>query len=163
MTAHRYVVGVDPGAKTTGIVFRRGYELLGYWLVDMATVGGVPDCGRVVDAVARVVEPAWDTLVAVEDVKAPNPHLGVTNPAGIIATARLLGWIEHWAATRRANLIVVPPRGHGTGPLAAYPAQLVGAREKTGTGQLRHCRSAWDISYGGEKLWRLQVNRKRVT
>ena len=156
----RCVVGIDPGGKTTGIVARRGDKLLGHWLVE--NVGGVPYRGRVIERLSLVVvttpdpDPLPLVLVAVEGVKAPNPHLGVTNPTGIIATARVLGWVEQWCADVLVDLVVVPPAYHGSGPLAAYPPELVGPREKAGTGKLRHCRSAWSISYAGEKLWRLR-------
>lgn len=58
------------------------------------------------------------------------------------------------AVQGRFDAVVVPPAGFG-GPvahrgvlLAAYPADLVGPREQTGSGKTthQHARAAWDVA-----------------
>ena len=80
-------------------------------------------------------------VIAVEDVVAPNPHMGLTNVSALIETARLVGYLQ-----AVYEVVLVPPGGHGKAPLQTYPEALVGPRETSGTGRRRHLRSAWDVA-----------------
>lgn len=159
------IVGVDPGGATTGVVLREGREARRAILVS-------PDKGaafeRYLRDVIEAVEDCMDDafvgfeaellpLLAVEDVVHPNPHLGIANLDGLLATAQVLGAIR-WAAAgwererRISRLVVVPPGRHGSAPLSAYPGALVGPRETKGSGTRRHVRSAWDIAGAGAQI-----------
>lgn len=150
------VLGIDPGAKTSGLVLRTGDELRWHglaWNPD-------PDVSDFyLEQVLRTVgqglaEAANGALLAIEDVVVPNPHLGLANVSGILGTAQVLGAIR--AEYRHHQIVIVPPAKHGQGPLAAYPTLLVGPREgPSGRGRLRHCRSAWDCAAAGLTLYRI--------
>jgi hypothetical protein len=90
---------------------------------------------------ARCIGPDDDVPLAVEDVVAPNPHMGLTNVSALIETARLVGYLQ-----ALYPVVLVPPGGHGKAPLQTYPEALVGPRETAGTGRRRHLRSAWDVA-----------------
>jgi len=162
--ARPLVIAVDPGARGTGLVLRRGDQLLDHTLVERAGRGPLPDAvylrqvnaavGRLfhVAAASRPVVAADAIVVAVEDLHAPNPHLGTTNVLGVLGAAMVLGAVlDRWPDALR-----VPPGGHGAGPLAAYPAVLRGPRERRGTGARRHLRSAWDIAGAAAGVLRVQ-------
>lgn len=135
------LLGVDPGGRETGIVLRDGRALHRWMLI---TREGELDayCKEVADAVGELV--AWSSdppTIAVEDLVEPSPHMGTVSLKGLLHTAQVLGGLA-----TLFDVVRVPPGGHGSGPLKAYPAALVGDREKVGAGRLRHCRSAWDIA-----------------
>lgn len=135
------ILGVDPGGRATGLVLRDGDRFAGGGLL-------VRERGEqlaaYVDSVADAVAQAEADLVAVEAVKPPNPHVRVTNVSGVLDTAAVFGAV--CAVVPAARLVVVQPGGHGSGPLTAYPAELVGHREREGHGKRRHLRSAWDLA-----------------
>jgi len=138
------VVGVDPGGRQTGVVTRRG-ERLFYGATVTREVPMPAYVAEVVDTIRRAcgMAPGGDLLVvAVEGVNAPSPHLGLTNVAGLLDTAMVLGAVLH----AYPEAVVVPPGGHGSAPLATYPSALVGKGEVVGTGKRRHMRSAWDAA-----------------
>lgn len=150
------VVGVDPGGATTGLVVRAGTRLLEHATIDRKGL----ELPAYLDRVASWVVGARETFgakVAVEDTIPPNPHLGLSNPAGIIAAAQVLGAVLLMAPAA----VVVRPGGHGSPKasraelLASYPPELVGDRETRGTGKLRHVRSAWDVA--GMAAWLLRT------
>lgn len=174
-------VGVDPGARATGITVRVGREYVWHTIVvrdrDETEVGPGP---VYVSAVARVVGAAISDghahveertghasvyRVAVEGVRRPNPHVNrrngkaVTDPTGIIGAALVLGGI----LAAYPHAVIVPPGNNGSGLLAAYPAQLVTAAERRlgldrpagQSSDLRHARSAWDVSLVAEQMCRL--------
>lgn len=139
------IIGIDPGA-TTGLVVRHGTELLAHKTT--AGIDGVLDA--VVDALEECgLRGLW---VAIEDVTPPNPHMGIINVSGIITTAKVFGAV----LGAYPDAIVVPPAGHGSGPLGAYPQALRPTRGKgAGKDKLRHCRSAWDIAGAARTLLRV--------
>jgi hypothetical protein len=147
------VVGVDPGGRSTGICARGNDVVLVSVLIPRPGRDPLPrsaDLRRVVviiEAVCRQLRAAgWTPHVAVEDVVAPNPHLGMSNPVGLLGTAMVLGAV----LSRWPGAAIVAPKGHGSAPLAAYPTELVGPTETAGTGKRRHLRSAWDIAGAAE-------------
>lgn len=181
--AGRGWVGVDPGANETGIIGRHGSEVT-YRTVVVRPTGdrGTPVPGRsYTDAVAEATLEAWQATrrragavtVAAEGLLsvAPANRRGRRDPAAAVpigsqlATAVVLGVLlgpDAWP-----DLVLVPAgAGYGQHPLRVYPPQLVGGRhnppythpEESGTGMLRHCRSAWDVSYAA----RGRLRRGRV-
>ena len=84
-------------------------------------------------------------LICVEDVNPPKPFFkgkqSITNTKSIIETAAVIGAI----LGRYPEAFVVPPGHNGQGYLPAYPPMLVGERETSGKGVLRHTRSAYDV------------------
>lgn len=158
MRATPVVIGVDPGGATTGVVARQGRELLAAVSVSSADQ---PRLAAYLEEVLVAVEGLKAThagdVIAVEDTLPPNPHLGISNPAGIIAAAQVLGAV----LAMFPDAIIVRPGGHGAPASsrleleARYPAELIGARETKGTGALRHVRSAWDVA--GAATWQLRT------
>jgi hypothetical protein len=156
----RVVVGVDPGGAETGVVARHRDRCL-FRTVVVRTRGMAMAwyLREVVDVVtdafahADTVGHADEVLLAVEGLNAPNPRMGMIAVRGILDTAQVLGAVtSHWPAA-----IVVDPDGHGTGPFAAYPAQLRPTRGcGRGHDQLRHTRSAWDVAGAGVLLAALE-------
>lgn len=140
------VVGVDPGGATTGIVIRHGFHLRAAELIYRDSndhAGFMAYCGQVIEAVHHHVSNAGeDPLIALEDVHPPKGAIGMINVQGVIDTAKLVGML----LAEFHGVQLVDPGGHGSAPLAAYPAELVGVTEKVGTGKRRHVRSAWDIA-----------------
>ena len=163
-------VGVDPGERTTGVVTRDGSDPLAVDLIE-----NPPNSGRdprimvvpadylagVFAAIDAQVAASWartgePPMLAVEGLNAPGGHLGFISIRPLLSAACVLGAVlaryGHGSeAPRVAGLRVIPPGRHGSLPLAAYPPQLVGARErpaglKIGGGKLRHARSAFDIA-----------------
>ena len=168
--AELVIVGVDPGGRVTGIVARHRDRLIAHDVIardgrvnarTIADAGyawrvlsGVEDAYHQASKLARQIafNPVGLRLcVAVEGLTPPTPHRGMTNPAGTLAAAVVLGAV----LGRWPGAVVVPPGGHGAGPLAAYPAELAGPGEKAGTGVLRHARSAWDVAGAAVTLLRV--------
>lgn len=167
------VIGVDPGARATGIVVRAGQELLAHTVVERPADGDLP--GGVtpayladVAAQARAyVATHRAAVVAVENVVEPNPHVNrrrgsaVINVAGILGAAVVLG---HLHATF-PGLVLVRPARNGSQLLAAYPAELVTAAERRqglnrpagDSAVIRHARSAWDVAGTGALAHRLDT------
>lgn len=163
-------VGVDPGARHTGIVRRAGTDLLDWTVIDRedvepgATRPGRATFAAVADAI-RVM--ADGGPVAVEHVRAPNPHVrredgnSVIDPLDLIDTARLVGYLE----AMLPDAVLVDPAKHGARELGSYPEQLVTPREKAAairrSGKLWvaikarhnppqcHWRAAWDVAAAG--------------
>lgn len=153
------VVGIDPGT-TTAIVVRDGDRLLAQALI------GRGDLGPIEAWVGAVVLEANDLRLGhraaatfVEAATAPSPHLGLTDPAPIIATAHLVG-----ALVVGSDATIVPAARHGSKvpkgtPAkvarrmleAMYPAELIGDRDTTGNAKTprQHLRAAWDVAGAG--------------
>jgi len=151
------IVGVDPGGQTSGFAVRIGDQCVAAALVENTT-------GRdgYLDELAEQLDRYWTfcgdldgpRYVAVEDVRHPSPHLGTINVAGLLETAVGLGAVLAWCRTWQAPVVTVPPGGHGTAPLTAYPRRLVGEHElgEYGKGRMKHARSAWDIAGAARTL-----------
>ena len=154
------MLGVDPGGQHTGVVLRRGRDVLRAGTCERDLDEKVH---RYAHRVAlEVLE--WHTAgalehgdrvhLAVEGVVEPSPHMGLTNVRGLLDTAVVFGAL----AATYPGLIVVRPGGNGSAPLRSYPAVLVGENERKGTGKLRHVRSAYDVAGAGALLY---VNAER--
>lgn len=152
------VVGIDPGGTHTGIVLRDRTTVLAHHIATRRQGEPMGDyLAHVLDLAANLhtritgYATASSTHIAVEDLNEPIPQMGVTSVRGLIGAAQVLGAV----LGRFPAATVVPPGGHGSGILAAYPRELVGAGERNGAGRLRHARSAWDIAQAAIQRARL--------
>lgn len=144
------IVGIDPGGTNTGIVARLGDRVLYAATVtrDNDMAGYIAELGDTIDKAINALtcaqhdDPLLAPIVAVEGLNEPTPHLGLTNVRGLLGAAQVLGAILQ----RHPAAIVVPPGRHGSAPLTTYPPTLIGPRERRGTGNARHARSAYDIA-----------------
>lgn len=164
----REVIGIDPGERETGIIRREGPLLRGFLVVESpakpATGKAVPLDPLYLAAIIAALDASLSAaraatarapVIAVEGLKAPNGHVRMINARPLITTGVVVGAVLTYltlAVPDLDEIVLVPPGGYGSLPLAAYPRQLVGPREglagmlKTGSGRLRHARSAWDIA-----------------
>lgn len=148
------VLGLDPGCRQTGLVVVEQSRVVAHEVIERFDKQPLPgvDYLRLVAAKVRAYPHDW---LAVEGVAAPTPHLGVVNVDGVLGAAMVLGA----AVAAEPHAVIVPPGGHGSLPLTAYPAELVGPRERTGSGRLRHCRSAYDVIVHARRLQLLRERR----
>jgi hypothetical protein len=149
-------LGIDPGARYTGVVVRDGDELL-----SASTIVRPPEIPAVSWAllVPRIIErevvAAFPSIVAVgiEGISDPKGWQGgkksPINPKDIIRAGMVLGaCAERFHG--RYPLVIVPPKKNGSGGF--YPAALTGRRPASlhgaanGAGTRDHERSAWDIA-----------------
>lgn len=155
LTTPTPVVGVDPGGRQTGVVARCGPQPLFACIVTRADPENVPTAAYVAEVTGAVADAldaiGGQALVAVEGVVHPTGHVRMVNVTGLLGAAVVLGGVL--AAFPAA--VVVPPGGHGAGPLGAYPDDLCGPRESKGTGRHRHVRSAYDVAAAGVLLAQL--------
>lgn len=138
------VAGIDPGQKDTGVIIRDGDTLLAYRVVSHQGW----DTRAVIDEIRELMIGPWEELtIGVEGVTQPggfrDGKKSIISWTPLLCTAGVLGAVlATWPMA-----VIVPPGGNGSAPLFAYPKQLVGARETTGTaGRFRHLRSAWDVA-----------------
>lgn len=169
------VLGVDPGDRFVGIVARRGTEVRGARILDRRRF---PDAADRVGWVAVVLVAVdvelsrqadeldlgkasalatGELVLAVEDVKAPNPHVrrrdgnALTNLDGILGTAVVVGAL----VAAYPDLTLVAPGGNGRAPAFGYPGEL-GKGVRLG-GPSDHARAAYDVA--GAAAWRAITNR----
>lgn len=138
------MAAVDPGGRWTGFVVRdRGDQLLFHGVITREP-GETPPAYISTAAVliTGALERYRPVMLAAEDLVDPTPQMGVTAVAGLLGTSRMIGHLE----ALFPDLVLVRPGGHGSQPLELYPPALVGARERSGEGILRHARSAWDVA-----------------
>ena len=151
----RVIVGVDPGGQDTGVVLDIDGHLVRAAVVERRRAEGQ---GAYLHAVLRCIEEYAavrpEAVVAVEDLVHPHSHVNgkprVINVDGLTSTAIVLGAI----LGRWPDALLVPPGDNGSAPLQTYPSELVGKRERSGAGVLRHCRSAWDVARTARQILR---------
>lgn len=150
MNAHSATtIGVDPGGRDTGVIARRGRELLYAATVHRGPTRSayLEEVLETVDLARRAAGPVPLAAIGVEDVNEPTGFRdGEREPIALeplITTAMVAAAV----IGRFAGVVLVPPGHNGQGPLEVYPAELVGPRERHGRyGKLRHVRSAWDVA-----------------
>lgn len=155
ISARTPVVGVDPGGRESGLVLRQGADVVHHvLLVREGPARSLPGSTYFREVIATALElraegdelGAGATVVAVEGLSEPNPHMGTIAVMGIMGTAAVFGAVVGVIT----DAVVVEPAGHGKAPMPAYPRQL---QPTTGHGKghdnLRHCRSAYDIARAG--------------
>ena len=157
------VVGVDPGARATGIVLVTAGGVVSGVSVENVDGALLPPPGeyveRVVMAIRELVAPG--VAVAVESVTRPSWHVAKSasrgaagNPTALLGTAVVLGGV----LGAYPGAVLVRPGRNGSGPMGVYPEALVsvGERRKSGwelrvgSGKLRHQRSAWDVALAAQ-------------
>lgn len=168
MRADLVVVGIDPGARATGIaVLERKtlatFDLLGSTAIVRPKIAGeeiidVPE-PYLLDVVAAAVEAVRThgaDLVAVEGIRRPSWRVAgrskPLDPSAIIGTAQVLGAIRgrSWGVP----VVTVPPGRNGhLIPLNRYPEPL--ATNGKGSDKRRHERSAYDVAVLGSDRHRL--------
>lgn len=158
----RLALGVDPGYRDTGIVVIAAAPLgctptllanVTIHRDEPAKAGQSLTDGGYLDDIERTLEILCNThaisFVGVEDVVAPTPHMGVTNPTGIIGTALTAGDVRAWLRARfvPSRVVMVRPARNGSLPAAAYPPELLDRGGKAAPGgKRRHERSAFDVA-----------------
>ncbi len=142
----RRVVGIDPGAKETGIVLVEGRSVLAGCTVKRKTGTTIPTADylhEVLEAVGEYVEKGKDPIVGVESLVAPNPHMGYTAVMPLLGAAVVLGAV----LTTYPDAVLVRPAKNGSRPIESYPKELRPTRGKgAGKDRLRHTRSAFDVA-----------------
>lgn len=173
MTAPRIVLGIDPGARDTGVVVAAVAPATRPDLLAHTTIParkGTPLLPVPADYVADVVAACVDAfarhpiqLVAVEGVKAPNWHhrgkAKPIDPSATIATAVVYGAIlgRAWPV----ELVTVDPGNNGARlPAPAYPEPIRIAPGGRGHDKRRHERSALDVAMRGDQLARFPALRR---
>lgn len=154
------VLGVDPGGISVGLVVRDGDEVVAWSLIHRRAEQGLDLWCKQVLGMLDVTcgRPYPPDLIAVEGLHEPTPHMGMTSLRGLLDTATVLGAVIAWAwPDPDLHVVVVPPSGHGSLPVEAYPDELVGSGEKRGKGRMRHVRAAHDIAHAGRVLARGKV------
>lgn len=157
------VVGVDPGARATGIVLVAADGVVSGVSVENPAGPLLPPpveyVARVISAVGDLAAPG--VVVAVESVTRPSWHVAKSasrgaagNPTALLGTAVVLGAVLGAYPTA----VLVRPGRNGSGPMGVYPEVLVSVGERrkpgwenrVGGGKLRHQRSAWDVALAAE-------------
>ena len=152
-------IGVDPGARYTGVVVRRGNDLLDHRTYTRVSTGELPDRAylrRIVLDLMDLVE-LHGAGVAVEGVQKPSPFMGKTGNVSFSNVTGILGTAAVWGAVVAVlPAQIVPPGKNGSAPMRAYPVEL---RPTSGRGagkdKLRHERSAWDVAGAASAAARL--------
>lgn len=157
------ILGVDPGAKETGLALIEGDAVLDHFVASRPRVTDLVDplyAAYVLKAADVLLDGLTQDLdaVAIEDLRAPNPHVRVTNPGPAIAAGVIAGALIGWADRRGVRVVTVSPEGLGSRLLATYPKTLVGPRETSGRGGvLRHARSAYDVALAARFRLRIPI------
>jgi len=145
------IIGIDPGSSHAAVVAITGPTVFAATTLTRGDRQSMFEFGlEVVEKVQELLEMRGGRLLRIEDVNRPNPHLGMTNPQYVMDTSRMIGqlWGEFYGAI---EIEMVAPGGHGRRmPLReAYPPELIGPRETTGSGKSRyqHARAAYDVAY----------------
>lgn len=156
----RVAVGIDPGARNTGVVLRVDGKLCGAWDCERLTEPMVPTQSQMLEildtidmAASRGMELTGGSkpVIAIEDLvpHESNPSMRRKTTAPLVSTGAIIAVV----LMAYPSAVRVPPGENGSECFVAYPEQL---RPKTGKGKgqdaLRHCRSAWDVAVAGERL-----------
>jgi len=162
------ILGIDPGARNTGLVVRRREDLLAWELVVRPTGTTMPGgayitqvrlaCNRVLND-AGLDASLRDTYVVGIEAVAYWPDHGPTrkNQTHLYGTAMVIGSL----LARWPNAIVVESgRGVADYHPQSYPEPIRPASGSKGKDRLRHVRAAWDHSHAAETLW-LAAHRAR--
>lgn len=154
------VIGIDPGARDTGIIGTHKDRLIFQTIHNDGPMLPLDRdyLARIINAVDTLLDDLPGASIRVESVVRPSWHVqtkashgAATNPEPLLSTAIVLGAI----LGTYPNAHIVPPGHNGSKPLAAYPECLVSDRERSregwqtrtdSRGKLRHMRSAWDIA-----------------
>lgn len=162
-------IGVDPGARHTGVTVRAGRDYLWHAVttrLDQDVPGYLAAVSQTMQAAADVAHASGGAgLWAVEATGAPkwfmNGKATPVRPVDLIAVAMVEGWVLNEATALGGNVppVRVKAGKNGSQALSTYPKQLVTAAEASRRNRTRtwhqpagksadinHARSAWDIA-----------------
>jgi hypothetical protein len=148
------VIGIDPGARYTGVVVRDGDAVLhASTLVRPQEMNGTDWAVMVVADVQKILRDFPRTIpVAIEGISDPKGfHKGkraAINPKDIIRAGIVLGaLVATWPTAE-----IVPAGGNGSQHYTHYPSSLIGRRpadlpgSTNGAGTRDHEQSAYDVA-----------------
>lgn len=151
----RPVIGVDPGARYTGVIVRDGdlvlhsSTLLRPRELTSGTDWALSNIAQVREIMADFPKMMPFSIEGISDPKGfQNGKAAAINPKDIIRAGIVLGaFVAIWP-----NAVIVPPGGNGSQHYSHYPAELIGRRPKTlagstqGAGTRGHEQSAYDVA-----------------
>lgn len=161
-TGHITVMGIDPGARYTGITVRDNdtplYSGIFVRPIDMTATDWALESVKLASEVYDIYQPSHVALEGINDPK--GFHKGqqaAINPKDIIRTGIVLGaLVMKWP-----HAIIVEPGGNGDRHESFYPDELNGRRPKDlagsnkGANTRKHEKSAYDVA--GKALKELGV------
>lgn len=156
------VLGIDPGARYTGIVLRDGDTVLHATTLvrpDNLQEGSPEWLLTVVERVRAILATCPPgTRVGIEGIAAPKGFArgkqAAINPAPLVHAAAIYGAV----LATIPDAVVVPPGGNGSQHLTHYPSVLQGRRpadlsgDSTGAGTRDHEQSAYDVAGKAAKV-----------
>ena len=158
------VLGVDPGARYTGVVLRDGDAVLHATTLvrvkdDTDPVEWARLCVTEIKIILFTVCPP-ETKMGIEGVSVPkgfsNGKRAPINPGPILFAGVVLGAVS----TAWPDAVIIPPGGNGSQHITNYPPDLVGRRpaelpgSTNGAGTRDHEQSAYDVAGKAAKtLW----------
>lgn len=155
------ILGIDPGSRFTGMVLRRGDELLGWHLTVRNDTARLPDghyLRRVLGNCRALIGTYEGVVVGVEGIEWWPRKGQPRNERGNYGTAMVLGAVlARWPDA----VVVEPGRGVGNYHVQAYPAVIRPPVNGKGADKLNHVRAGWDHSFAAETLHRTRVSEVR--
>lgn len=157
----RQVLGIDPGARYTGVVVRDEDTVL--WssiLVRPKEMDPLPWAVSVVEQINEIRQHFPETKIAIEGIADPKGYnrgkRAPINPRDIMRAAAVAGG----CAVAFPDAIIIPPGGNGSQDISQYPECLIGRRPKDlpgsnkGAGTRSHEQSAFDVAgKAAQILW----------
>ncbi len=161
----RTVLGIDPGARATGLCVLSGDQIVAHRTI--TSEGEIFPAERryvlaVLEAGATLRQIHDVDLVAVETITRPSWHMkgrAAVDPTALLATAEVLGAVLGVTGPSTSPKSDPTKTGHNhsapTRELVS-PAERrkAGWENRIGGGQLRHARSAYDVARLATKLAR---------
>ncbi len=155
------IIGIDPGARYTGVVVRDGDVVLhaSTLVRSLEDREGTDWALLVVRRIEEILQDYPQMIpVGIEGINDPKGfHHGkqaAINPKDIIRAGIVLGaCVQRWPTA-----IIVPPGGNGSQHYTNYPAELIGRRPKdllgstNGAGTRDHEQSAYDVAGKAAKI-----------
>jgi hypothetical protein len=153
------VLGIDPGAKFTGLCLIDGREVISHSTICGKGITRRGYAREVIQEAFAMLDlrAARVDLIAVEDVVKPswyiNGKASPMDPETLIGVSHILGAVE--STDWDPPLALVRPGGNGSRPFGAYPEELVSDNERraarwqlkpAGKGKLCHARSGYDVA-----------------
>lgn len=147
------VIGIDPGARNTGVVARQNDAVLYSTTIVTPDDGSDPltHARNVAARTAEIVATFPGAVVGVESISAPKGYKdgkrSPLNPKHIMYAAAVAGAV----AERFPDAHLIAPGGNGSQHESQYPPMLIGRRPKdlpgsNTSGTRNHERSAYDVA-----------------
>lgn len=147
------VLGIDPGARYTGVVLRDNDTVLfSSILVRPKEMEPLPWAVSVVEQIKEIHHAFPNAKVAIEGISDPKGFnrgkRAAINPRDIMRAAAVAGG----CAVAFVDSVIIPPGGNGSQDISQYPDCLIGRRPKDlpgsnkGAGTRSHEQSAFDVA-----------------